>query len=70
MFGCGIPKVSGQCVVSESSWLYLLGLVKRVFMSEGVMEKEESIVKRAAADGSGTEVGRVLDLCELKKKST
>ncbi|MGN7661806.1 MAG: transcription termination factor Rho, partial [Anaplasma sp.] len=25
---------------------------------------------RAAADGSGTEVGRVLDLCELKKKST
>ncbi|KAF2282045.1 hypothetical protein GH714_042869 [Hevea brasiliensis] len=38
-------------------------------MSEGVMEKEESIVKDGVAESLPKE-GRVLDLCELKQKST
>ena len=40
-------------------------------MSEGVIEKEESVVKRGAgAVENGSEEVRILNLCELKKKST
>ncbi|KJV86893.1 transcription termination factor Rho [Anaplasma phagocytophilum str. ApNYW] len=38
-------------------------------MSEGVMEREESVVAEEAT-GSGSEEGRILNLCELKRKST
>ncbi|WP_041641564.1 transcription termination factor Rho [Anaplasma marginale] len=38
-------------------------------MSEGVMEKEESIVKGGVTE-TPSEGGRVLNLCELKQKST
>ncbi|AGR79013.1 transcription termination factor Rho [Anaplasma phagocytophilum str. HGE1] len=43
--------------------------MKRVGMSEGVMEREESVVAEEAT-GSGSEEGRILNLCELKRKST
>ena len=39
-------------------------------MSEGVMEKEESMVKKSASPSERVEEGKVLNLCELKKKST
>ncbi|QLL66996.1 transcription termination factor Rho [Anaplasma phagocytophilum str. Norway variant1] len=38
-------------------------------MSEGVMEREESVVAEEATR-SGSEEGRILNLCELKRKST
>ncbi|KAA8473400.1 transcription termination factor Rho, partial [Anaplasma marginale] len=47
----------------------LVGFSEENFMSEGVMEKEESIVKGGVTE-TPSEGGRVLNLCELKQKST